>query len=189
MAQITVDLNKITKQQILATLVSSDGSFYAIPPEAYKALELYGKQYKGEPLPKQFKQLKGPKKSCFQNSFNGAISHSHELTYVEGVAFHDVASMFVLHAWCINNEGKAIDLTWDKPAPAYLGIPLKHDSIKNAMAKREKEFPGDEMYYGFLDDWQKDWAFLKELPKHTVNGTGTTKQGKMVAVHSLRLPD
>ena len=53
---------------------------------------------------------KGMLKACFENAAN-ATMWSDDLTYVEGFA-HSGWGMLVHHAWAVNAEGKAIELTW-----------------------------------------------------------------------------
>lgn len=55
-------------------------------------------------------QERGRLKECFENAAQAAL-YGCDLTYVEGFA-HSGWGMLVHHAWAVNAEGKAIELTW-----------------------------------------------------------------------------
>jgi hypothetical protein len=75
----------------LMTVVLEHGQPYEIDREASSKVE------------------NGLLQECFGNATNAAL-WSDELTYVEGFAIHGFLP--VHHAWVINAEGKALEVTW-----------------------------------------------------------------------------
>jgi hypothetical protein len=52
----------------------------------------------------------GKLRECFQNAATAALASDGELTYVEGFASR--SGILIHHAWVINAEGKALEVTW-----------------------------------------------------------------------------
>jgi hypothetical protein len=76
--------------------------------------------------------------------------------YVEGWARHAILSdMLVRHAWCMDEDGWAVEVTWDDPSSFYLGVVF--DKIP---PKREENI-------AITDGWA-----LKRLAKTTRRGPG-----------------
>lgn len=89
----------------------------------------HGVEYTGAPKPKDVRW--GRKKLCFMNAFNLATRRP-ELTYVEGYGCWSFPGM--LHAWCVDAEGRVIDPTWryttaQAPTVEYLGLPMKTEWV------------------------------------------------------------
>lgn len=87
----------------------------------------HGRFFKAAALPTQYEQ--GVAKQCFGNAGRlVAIQHA-PITYVEGLALKP--GLFPMeHAWCVDDEGRVIDPTWDAPdACIYFGIPIKESYL------------------------------------------------------------
>lgn len=83
----------------------------------------HGIAYPWRPRPRGIRQRKA--KFCFMNSTNLALQKPG-FTYVEGFALTEIpVKMAVHHAWVIDAEGFVVDVTWDAPGAAYLGVPFQ----------------------------------------------------------------
>ncbi|MFT3815623.1 MAG: hypothetical protein QM740_20040 [Acidovorax sp.] len=85
---------------------------------------------------------RGPAKQCYRNAAQLAMDFP-ELTYVEGVA--QGGSLLIPHAWCIDEEGRVVEVTWPDPGHAYWGAAYDTE---------------------FLIFWtlkQKTWGVLQEM--------------------------
>lgn len=84
---------------------------------------------------------KGKMGLCYENAANLVLRRpSGELHYCEGFAIPK--TMFPMeHAWCIDNEGRVIDPTWDD-ATDYYGAIFQRQFVKSEMLRTE--------YYGIL---------------------------------------
>jgi hypothetical protein len=117
----------------------------------------FGKEFPGHALPSKYKR--GRPKECFNNAMN--VSIYHDIRYVEGFALSPKL-IPVAHAWCLDKDGRVIDVTWNKPEHCeYFGIiiPKKlliQQVLKNNMA-------------GVLDDWRNNWEFHSVLEKSFTN--------------------
>ncbi len=61
----------------------------------------------------------GPVRECYSNAIHAAVRN--DWGYVEGFA----ASVFpVMHAWCVDYDGMAVEVTWDQPGTEYMGIEM-----------------------------------------------------------------
>lgn len=56
-------------------------------------------------------------KACFRNAAMFAILH--RLPYVEGYATHMIP---VHHAWCLDHDGRVIEVTWKTFGSDYFGV-------------------------------------------------------------------
>jgi hypothetical protein len=91
----------------------------------------------------------GKKKQCFWNARRAAKRNGW--TYYEGYA---VSIIPMLHGWCVDQEGRVREVTWDELGAAYFGVwvPI--------------EWPSPKAPY--LDDWQAGWpAFKTRRPDAT----------------------
>lgn len=105
-------------------------------------------------LPGKYHEWKGPMKQCFHNAANAAF-HEPELIYCEGYASSIIPT---LHAWCLDPEGRVLELTWSKPATDYFGIPFKLKFlVQQAIANEE---------YGLIDQMKNHFALVRgQFPK------------------------
>lgn len=114
----------------------------------------HGTFYEPRVLPKRYRR--GPIKACFYNSAMYALNNmSKGVRYVEGYAASIIP---VHHAWCIDKDGKLLELTWDTPGTAYFGIEFKPGI---ALTKGSVLF--NERYFKL---YQKPWR----------NGGGKTRR-------------
>ena len=96
----------------------------------------YGVMMSGSPrpadVPKEEKQM------CFGNALHLALKRNW--LYVEGYA---ESVMPLQHAWCIDDEGRVVDPTWeDAEDRAYLGIPMDPQFVVRLVCEQN--------YYGVL---------------------------------------
>lgn len=105
-------------------------------------------------LPRTYRCFKGEKKMCFRNAAMAAMVHN-SLIYCEGYASHIIP---VLHAWCLDPHGRVLELTWDKPAPDYFGIPFRMGFLRNELIRNGN--------YGLLDQMRDHFALVRgKYPK------------------------
>ncbi|MFF8283389.1 hypothetical protein ACF06W_11775 [Streptomyces albus] len=89
-------------------------------PSVDALLLAHGRWFEPAPLPVGVQRL--PARQCFENAFLLASTRP-DLTYVEGYVVDEVG-LYLLHAWCSDPDGNAVDPTWPEPGLAYLGVPL-----------------------------------------------------------------
>jgi len=82
-----------------------------------------------------------PSRACIENS--ARLSVENDLIYVEGFAapgggVPDV-SLPIRHAWCVDDSGRVIDVTWDPVGVAYFGIPFRRAYVEQALVESEHE--------------------------------------------------
>jgi hypothetical protein len=70
----------------------------------------HGQFFVGGPVPDEFAHLKGELGMCFANSIE-AVARDKRLRYFEGV--YSVAGAFTPHAWCVDDQDRIVDLTFD----------------------------------------------------------------------------
>lgn len=69
-------------------------------------------------------------KQCFRNAGTLALEHKN-LTYVEGIA---VSIIPIHHAWCIDEQGRVVDPTWqDSDQCLYLGIAFETEFMRECV--------------------------------------------------------
>lgn len=99
-----------------------------------------GTVFKGNPLPRPFKQ--GRVKECYSNSASAALRNSR-LTYYEGFGVSDDLPIAMSHAWCMLGN-KVIDLTWRRPTTRhYMGVPVSLEVLTQELLRNG--------VYGILD--------------------------------------
>jgi len=92
---------------------------------------------------------RGPMRQCFMNAVKMATS-GRLVTYCEGYA---MGVMPVLHAWCVDQEGRVIDPTWSMPDAVYYGVPFKTEYVLRRVTEAQ-------CYVSMFDDWVNDWPLL-----------------------------
>ena len=118
---------------------------------AYAGLEdlllQLGQPYQPAPRPKGIR--KGRIKMCFMNSYR--LSDSG-LFYCEGLAMANKVPIPVHHAWCIDQDERVVDPTWNH-GTAYFGVCFTHEYVHERARKTG--------CYGILGDWAfKDFMEL-----------------------------
>lgn len=109
----------------------------------------HGRWWPAAPLPTGVERL--APRACFGNSINSAVAH--DLRYVEGYALHALSDLPVPHAWVADAAGHALDVTWDPPGRAYLGVEFSVERADDAT------WNGDAHV---LDDFARGWPVLRE---------------------------
>lgn len=114
----------------------------------------YGRGFKWRRSLGAYDFLRGEIRQCYLNAANAAISHP-ELTYCEGYASSLIP---VNHAWCLDPQGRVLELTWEEPGSEYYGIPFKTEFLRRQLLTQK--------YYGLIDAWQSNWPLLRgKYPK------------------------
>lgn len=110
----------------------------------------HGRFYTPYERPKKYRR--GKQKECYGASQMLALEN-RELTYVEGLSFKHVGGLLrVEHGWCVTQEGKVVDPTWQEPGLVYLGIPFEYEFIRRHMLKNlgervQSAVLGPEVYW------------------------------------------
>jgi hypothetical protein len=76
-----------------------------------------GKWFEPQPIPRRF--TRGSLRQCFLNAYCSATEHN--LWYVEGYAIAETGGE-AHHAWCLDERGKVLEVTWKESGLAYLGV-------------------------------------------------------------------
>lgn len=93
---------------------------------------------------------RGVMKMCYMNAAHLAAKDS-SLTYCEGYATTIIP---VLHAWCIDEQGRVVDPTWRfGHGLGYFGVPFKLSFVRKIMRMTK--------HYGILDTWEHGFPVLK----------------------------
>lgn len=100
--------------------------------------------------PEQVRHEKlGPVRECYSNAIHAAVTN--DWGYVEGFA----ASVFpVMHAWCVDEDGMAVEVTWDQPGTEYMGIVMNPTDALARMIRNK--------VYGVMpNDWMNKMEMLR----------------------------
>lgn len=104
-----------------------------------------------EHLPPEYREWKGPMKQCFHNAANAAF-HDRDLIYCEGYASSIIP---ILHAWCLDPDGRVLELTWSTPGQDYFGIPFRRNFLIEQAIQNGK--------YGLVDRLENEFALVRGL--------------------------
>lgn len=104
----------------------------------------------GDRSPRSDKIRRGKMKECFRNAYLLALSRPH-MTYCEGYAA-GIGIMPVMHAWCIDENGQVVDVTW-KDGRNYFGVPFKIAYVSRIIRSKKN--------YGIIDNWEHKWPLLR----------------------------
>lgn len=102
----------------------------------------------GTPLPAEYAPAGKPDgyrwmehKACFRNAFTLATG-SHSLLYGEGFALRPLGSggphVWVHHAWVIDPDGRAIDVTWRDRGLRYIGIAVRPGELLERQLRKAR---------------------------------------------------
>jgi hypothetical protein len=87
----------------------------------------------GGPLPDGMER--GEPKLCFQNAGRLAFDG---WTYCEGLAIRESLGLPLAHAWVLDDDGKVVDPTWDRPEEThYLGVVVPFESYRRAVLRHK----------------------------------------------------
>ncbi len=104
-------------------------------------------------------ELRGQPKNCYGNCQTLALIEP-ELTYCEGFALSNGIGFPVPHSWLLDQSGTVIEVTWEEPASAYIGIPFSTTFIKSILKERETNKGSD--YLSLLEcNHLEKYSFLK----------------------------
>ncbi|HEY6965860.1 MAG TPA: hypothetical protein VI229_00200 [Burkholderiales bacterium] len=113
------------------------------------------------PAPRPAGMRKQRNGTCFKSAYEAAERDS-ALTYVEG---YGMSVIPVLHAWCVDQEGRVVDPVWTNPETrAYYGIPLTLEFLHRTMMRTR--------VYGVLDDPETVGLMAKADPSTFLANTG-----------------
>lgn len=105
----------------------------------------------GQSFSKSLLKIKrGRMKACFRNAFRLADNSSNEFLYVEGYAT-SMIDFPVLHAWCLDKDGKVVDPTW-KDGKEYFGVPFNLDYVRRTIFKRKR--------FGVIDNFEMGFPLI-----------------------------
>ncbi len=126
-------------------------------PEPFCPIEKFviahGTDHIPQRKPKSFRR--GRRHNCFQNSTHLVLKHE-ELRYVEGFGLRTGMPIALLHAWCIDPEGRVIDITWTDPETCYYrGIVIEREMLYSELVRLG--------HYGLLDGMAPNLVLMQRL--------------------------
>ena len=83
---------------------------------------------------------------CYRNA--AQLAETEGWTYVEGVAASERLGIAMFHAWCLDDDGRVVDPTWEEPEQCvYWGIPFAEDFVYELLRHYDLYgfFTADEM--------------------------------------------
>lgn len=116
----------------------------------------HGTFWEPQPLPEKWKaKIDAWPKACFDNSYRLARKSRGQLRYVEGMATGVIA---VEHAWCVDQDGRVVDLTWGSfrtvgMGASYMGVAIPLDVVKLYRSKHNTSA---------LHHWQGRYPLLQK---------------------------
>lgn len=100
----------------------------------YSELLKHGREFTAQPLPEDIER--GTPKECFQNCLN--IADGETLIYCEGYGMRPELMVLIHHAWCIDEDERVVDPTWDRPEECqYFGVDFQTHYIWEVANKFE----------------------------------------------------
>lgn len=117
----------------------------------------------------------GAAKECFRNAAQLALEYP-ELTYVEGYGYLEGLPLLIHHAWCEDQQGRVVDVTWaPERGGQYMGVRIDADELLEQMESNGVYGVLDtgrglnvEFYFRRdpqLEQWVFDNGYAKRLPK------------------------
>lgn len=100
-----------------------------------------------EPVERPKHVGRGIVKECYKNAYVAA--NEHGLIYVEGYAAGIIPSQ---HAWCIDQNNKVIEVTWEEAGHGYFGVPFNMEYIEDTVVASG--------HYGVIDTHNIGWPLL-----------------------------
>ena len=121
-------------------------------PSPYEFLIAYGKEY-SQRIPSPWR---GEPKACYYNARKLARQANRGrsvLRYCEGYACSNKLGLPLAHAWCVDQEGRVIDPTWDENPEGetgadYFGIALRMKTVAQCS-------PAKKGCYAVLGNWME----------------------------------
>ncbi len=118
--------------------------------------------------------LPGAPRLCYANAMLYAARFG--VTYVEGYAQHPKGVMPVPHAWCVDLEGRAVEVTWDTPKGEYLGVEF---SVERA---DDCSWHGDATV---IDDYKRGYPLLRQRWRGENHGLTWAYSPRLDAIRRL----
>jgi hypothetical protein len=117
-----------------------------------------GQVWEPQQLPADAADWKGAPNQCYANAAQAVLGTQErealsEARYVEGF-FRDqvVDGIPFAHAWCVDADGRVLELTLNEPGAEYQGIEISSDLLSKTLLQRGS--------YGVLDNWNNGFPFL-----------------------------
>jgi hypothetical protein len=89
-----------------------------------------------EPLPALPRGVRrGEMKQCFENAFKVAAAQwTKRWKYAEGFAI-GASGIIIHHAWALDEQERAVEVTWKQPGSSYFGIPIEVPTARSIIMK------------------------------------------------------
>ena len=94
-------------------------------PSFYDLILTHGRGFKPHKRPRGVPR--GTVKECFKNALQLAQSNP-KYTYVEGFGLRFIP---IHHAWVVDQDGNAIDNTWEISGEEYFGVPIDTSYVED----------------------------------------------------------
>ncbi len=135
----------------------------------------HGQEFQWAPCPEEFRG--GEMKECFKNAYQTCLL-DEKLRYVEGYARRTGVPVVVLHGWCVDENGKVLDPTWEN-GTWYFGVIFGRNYVSDVFKARKE--------YGVLEAWQLGSPLISG--KHRYLGDGNVEYDRDQVLNRGRYED
>jgi len=137
-------------------------------PSSFDFVRTNGSSFTPVGLPDHFIAYAGKVGRCYYNAFMMASDFRNELNYAEGYILRSGGHFPILHAWCVDNNGNAVDPTWGRDTSLwsgadYYGVEFPIDYVSGIFLRHKST---DSV----IENWRDGSPLL--MGNHIVNGQG-----------------
>jgi len=108
-------------------------------------------------------------KQCFENAY---LFSNESHIYCEGWAVPSNIPLPIWHAWCLNLEGEVLELTWEAPGLAYIGIPAQQEWLIDQICEYREYGIGGEVCADGFPGLDKEWIHPVQAKGQPLNIEG-----------------
>jgi hypothetical protein len=96
--------------------------------------------YPRPPRPRPPGVRRRAEQACYRNAFLVVTDHP-SWRYCEGFALAQGLPFPIPHAWCVDERGTVVEVTWKDAGAGYLGVPLEPRAVAEIVAASRRFGP------------------------------------------------